>query len=63
MTLSEELFAAAAAGDEVAVERLIAAGADPMALDAEGLDAADYAARAGHRALAQRMRLSGAVTR
>ncbi len=63
MTLSEELLAAALAGDDAEVERLIACGADPMWPDEEGLTPADRAARAGHRALAQRMRLAGAVTR
>lgn len=63
MTLSEELVAAAIAGDEAEVERLIAGGADPLEPDEEGYTAADRAARAGHRSLAQRMRLAVAVTR
>lgn len=50
------LHAAAQNGAEDTVERLLAAGADPAATNDDGVSAADLAAKAGHEALAARLR-------
>ncbi len=46
--MSQELFAAARAGDAARIERLIAAGADPHGVDEAGETALMHAAHHGH---------------
>lgn len=50
------LMGAASNGDEALVELLLAGGVDPSLADDRGATAADYAARAGHTELAERLR-------
>jgi len=55
------LHRAAARGEEGLVDFLLVRGADAGQADDAGLDAADHAWHAGHRALSQRLRLAGAA--
>jgi ankyrin repeat protein len=50
------LMLAALRGDDTLVELLLQAGADTRRTDRSGATAADLALRAGHEALAQRLR-------
>lgn len=50
------LHAAAQNGDELAVDLLLLAGADPALAADDGRTAADFAAAAGHQGLAERLR-------
>lgn len=52
------IHAAAQDGDELMVDLLLQAGADPRPTAADGRDPADLAAAAGHAELAERLRLA-----
>jgi ankyrin repeat protein len=49
------LMAAAQNGDDLLVDRLLSAGADPSLVDDEGNSAGGHAARAGHQGIAARL--------